>query len=101
MESLKGLVDIDASGCKISDLTLLASLTQLKYLKIRYNLIEDVTPISNLTQFIELNLSYNQIIDVYPLAKLSVYISVFIFKHIIFLIYVGIYTRVPMTQNLY
>ena len=42
LESLKGLVDIDASGCKISDVTPLASLIQLKYLKIRYNLIEDI-----------------------------------------------------------
>ena len=49
----------------------LASLSQLKYLVIRFNLIEDVTPLSNLTQLIELNLSYNQIVDVHPLARLS------------------------------
>ena len=55
----------------LSDISVLAELTQLKALTLWYNNITDVSPLSKLTQLTSLRLNGNSITDVSPLAGLA------------------------------
>ncbi|MEN6595025.1 MAG: leucine-rich repeat domain-containing protein [Clostridiaceae bacterium] len=57
-------------GGLITDISPLASLTNLQALTIRENKITDVSPLAGMTNLIYLDISDNQITDVTPLASL-------------------------------
>ena len=62
---------MEINNCNISDLTLLAELTQLEWLELVNNLISDITPLQNLKGLEHLNLDANVIKNVSPLAQLT------------------------------
>ena len=49
----------------------LASLTQLRVLDLKDNMIQDITPLANLTPLEELGLERNEITDIRPLIGLT------------------------------
>ena len=55
---------------KISDVSPLASLTQLHYLELFINPIKDLSPLANLKELIDINLCYTRIKDFTPLNEL-------------------------------
>jgi hypothetical protein len=61
---------LSLSDNQITDLTPLASLSNLESLILCRNKISDLTPLANLTNLYCLSLSFNQITDVTPLAGL-------------------------------
>ena len=65
------LVDFDASGAGISDLTGIEFATNLTGLFLGSNQISDVTPLAGLASLTDLGLWDNQIADVTPLAGLA------------------------------
>ena len=56
---------------RLTDITPLGELTQLKHLDLSRNQITDIGPLAKLTQLKHLDLSRNQITDIGPLAKLT------------------------------
>ena len=58
-------------GNYTSDVSPLATLTQLKTLVLNHSNIKDVSPLAKLTQLTELRLAFSNIVDVSPLAKLK------------------------------
>ena len=58
-------------GNQITDVTPLASLTELTYLSLNNNQITDVTPLASLTGLTRLYLDSNQITDRSPLDSLD------------------------------
>ncbi|AFY57599.1 Leucine Rich Repeat (LRR)-containing protein [Rivularia sp. PCC 7116] len=62
---------LDLSSHKISDLSPLAQLTNLKELYLSYNQISDLSPLSRLTNLNFLFLESNQIGDLSPLSQLT------------------------------
>ena len=60
-----------SGGRLISDITPLANLTQLVYLRLNAQSISDITSLTNLTQLVHLHLDYNQIRDISSLANLT------------------------------
>jgi internalin A len=62
---------LDLGSYRIPDLAPLASLTNLKELKLRENQITDVSPLAGLTKLEYLSLSHNKITNVMPLAGLT------------------------------
>ncbi|MBV6621365.1 MAG: leucine-rich repeat domain-containing protein [Rivularia sp. (in: Bacteria)] len=62
---------LDLSSHKISDLSPLAQLTNLKELYLSYNQIRDLSPLSRLTNLNFLFLESNQIGDLSPLSQLT------------------------------
>jgi Leucine-rich repeat (LRR) protein len=70
------VTELNLSGNEISDLTPLATLTNLRSLDLSDNFITDLSPLAGLTNLgnefaTYVNLSYNQITDVSPLANLT------------------------------
>lgn len=61
---------LDLDGHKITDLTPLTVLAQLRELRLRNNQITDVSPLAKLTRLTHLSFVDNQITDVSALAKL-------------------------------
>ena len=57
--------------CKISDLTPLSGLTNLRYLDLSQNQISDLTPLAGLMYLGGLQLTGNQITDISPLSGLT------------------------------
>lgn len=62
---------LDLSAHKISDLSPLAKLTNLKELYLSYNQISDLSPLARLTNLNFLFLESNQIKDLSPLSRLT------------------------------
>ena len=62
---------MDLYSNTISDVSPLANLTQLTYLRLGGNTISDVSPLANLTQLTSVDLYSNTISDVSPLANLT------------------------------
>ena len=58
-------------GSYPSDVSPIATLTQLKTLVLNHSNIKDVSPLAKLTQLTELRLAFSNIVDVSPLAKLK------------------------------
>ena len=56
---------------KLTDISVLAELTQLQILDLGYNQITDVSALKEITQLEELSLRENQLTDVSPLAGLD------------------------------
>jgi Leucine-rich repeat (LRR) protein len=71
LASLTNLTYLNLQGNAISDLSPLASLTNLTYLRLDYNRISDLSPLASLTNLNDLVLSRNQISDISPLASLT------------------------------
>jgi hypothetical protein len=65
------LCGLDLYSNNISDLSPLASLTNLQRLYLRFNNINDLSPLSGLTNLEYLNLEINNISDLSPLASLT------------------------------
>ncbi len=57
--------------CKLTDLSPLTVLTQLKFLQLNYNQITDISPLAKLTKLRSLTLNGNQLTDVKGLEKLT------------------------------
>lgn len=70
-QKLKKWQILDLSGNKISDLSPLARLTNLKELYLSYNQISDLSPLAQLTNLNFLFLESNQIGDLSPLSQLT------------------------------
>jgi internalin A len=70
-EKLQSLSELDLSDRQLSDLTPLATFTQLTRLNLAKNQISDITPLESLTKLTELNLESNQISDLKPLQPLE------------------------------
>ena len=69
--NLTNLRSLNLGDNQIIDITPLATLNNLETLWLWGNQIADVTPITNLTNLQYLHLQYNQIIDVTPLTNLT------------------------------
>ena len=65
------IVEVDEEEDKTTDISSLASLTELTDLRLDNNQIADVSPLAALTSLTELHISSNQIADVSPLATLT------------------------------
>ena len=70
-EKLRKIEILDLSSHKISDLSPLAQLTNLRELYLSYNQIRDLSPLSQLTNLKFLFLESNQIGDLSPLSQLT------------------------------
>jgi Leucine-rich repeat (LRR) protein len=55
--------------CNITDISPLASLTELTYFRIMNNSVEDISILQNLLEIEELNLKHNEISDIAPLVN--------------------------------
>ena len=66
-----GATELDLDDNQISDLSLLAGLTQLERLELSDNQISDLSPLAGLTQLERLELSDNRISDLSPLKGLT------------------------------
>ena len=64
------LVALDLGHNKVTDISFLAGLKNLKYLIIALNEIKDISPLSGLTELKYLEIFNNEISDITPLAKL-------------------------------
>ena len=62
---------LEMKTCRITDITGLTTLTQLKTLNLHWNRIADITSLSALTQLETLDLSDNKITDITSLATLT------------------------------
>ncbi|KAL0216957.1 hypothetical protein RCL1_007440 [Eukaryota sp. TZLM3-RCL] len=71
LSKLKGLTELSANYCNISDLSVLSSLNQLTYLSLNHNKITDLTPLSSIKNLRTLCLDYNKISDITPLSILT------------------------------
>ena len=71
LAQLTQLRELSLSGHQISDITPLAQLTQLRELSLSSNEISDISPLARLTELRELNLSFNRISDISPLTQLT------------------------------
>jgi Leucine-rich repeat (LRR) protein len=58
-------------GCRMTDISFLADLSNLRMLNISNNLIADITPIASLTNLESLYLQWNHIKNIDPLANLN------------------------------
>ncbi len=68
MSDLESLTVLEASGRGISDISILANLTNLGYLVLGNNNISDISPLAGLTNLELLSLWYNNISDVSALV---------------------------------
>ena len=73
---LRGLMQLThlglgATNLSVSDLSLLSTLTSLRYLALWDNQISDISPLASLTSLVGLDLGGNQISDLSPLSKLT------------------------------
>ena len=72
---LAGLINLKSldlgANQKISDIVVIANLTQLEWINLGGNSIEDITILATLTQLTFLRLDMNQIRDISPLANLT------------------------------
>ena len=71
LASLTNLRELKVPGNEIVDVSPLASLTRLERLNLRSNEIVDVSPLASLTNLRWLSLASNQIVDASPLASLT------------------------------
>ena len=71
LASLSNLTKLNLGGNEISDISPLASLTNLGALDLVNNQISEVSPLASLSNLASLNLRGNQISDISPLASLS------------------------------
>jgi Leucine-rich repeat (LRR) protein len=71
LSSLANLRELYISNNQVSDISPLANLTQLEVLLLEHNRITDISPLSGLTNLSDLDISHNQIKDIRPLAGLS------------------------------
>ena len=62
---------LGATNLSVSDLSLLSTLTSLRYLVLWDNQISDLSPLSALTSLVALDLGGNQISDLSPLSELT------------------------------
>ena len=69
--SLTNLTELNLSGNRITDISILGSLTNLTKLDLRYNQITDITFLGSLTNLTKLDLSYNQITNISFLGSLT------------------------------
>ena len=70
LEHATQLISLSLGG-KISDISPLAELTELRELVLSGNEISDISPLAELTELRELGLSANEISDISPLAELT------------------------------
>lgn len=70
-ENLKKVKELHLSFEGITDLTMLAELTELEFLELGGNRVSDLTPLSNLTKLKILYLNSNRISNLEPLAYLK------------------------------
>ena len=73
---LRGLMQLThlglgATNLSVSDLSLLSTLTSLRYLALWDNQISDISPLASLTSLVGLDLGGNQISDISLLSKLT------------------------------
>ena len=73
---LRGLMQLThlglgATNLSVSDLSLLSTLTSLRYLALWDNQISDLSPLASLTSLVGLDLGGNQISDLSPLSALT------------------------------
>jgi Leucine-rich repeat (LRR) protein len=68
---LSVVTELDLNGRKITDISPLQSMTQLKELKLSGNEISDISPIQGMTQLTKLYLSWNQISDISPIQGMT------------------------------
>ncbi len=71
LATLTQLTGLDLHNTAVSDVAPLANLTQLKTLYLDYTAVSDVTPLANLTQLRLLGLRNTEVSDVAPLANLT------------------------------
>ena len=64
-------LNLNKNRIRISDITALAGLTNLRFLHLNSNRISDITALAGLTNLRELDLENNQISDIVALAKLT------------------------------
>ena len=71
LAELTELRELVLSGNEISDISPLAELTELRELGLSGNQISDISPLAELTELRELSLDFNRISDITPLAELT------------------------------
>lgn len=70
LADLTDLTDLDLSGNKTSDISVLAGLTNLTSLNLEENKINEISQLGNLINMTSLDLRLNEIVDISVLAKL-------------------------------
>ena len=71
LANLVNLKTLDLGACQIANIRPLEDLKKLEILRLHYNQIQDITPLANLTSLSELWLTGNRIVDISPLEKLT------------------------------
>jgi hypothetical protein len=67
----ESVIGVSVCGAKVSDISLLSGLSELKYADLWGNSICDLSPIAGLRQLRTLSLTDNQITDIAPLGRLK------------------------------
>lgn len=68
---LSYLYNLDLSSNRITDISILAEMNELKYLHLEKNQITDISPLANNRELKKLHLANNLITDISPLANLT------------------------------
>jgi len=71
LASLTNLTWLSLAYNQISDISPLASLADLTWLHLGDNLVSDISPLTSLTNLTWLDLAYNQVSDISPLTRLA------------------------------
>ena len=77
---VQGEINVNLEHKKLSDISPLKNLTQLKELILSYTQVSDLTPLKNLAQLKELNISNTQVADLTPLKNLNQLAKLFLIK---------------------